>query len=77
MGLTWNRADDDLVINEQPATRRRWDERPAPRHPSLYDVRPILPTFEDLLAAADANEYARPSQERLGLATASARRVPS
>lgn len=66
MRLSWQRASsEDLVLAEWPAPVRRAIERTAPDHPSLYDVTPILPTFDDLLAARDADEYSRPSQERL------------
>ena len=67
-GLTWQRAaSEDLVLAEWPAPIKRLVERLAPDHPSLYDVTPILPDFADLLAERDAAEYARPSQERLGM----------
>ena len=66
--VSWQRyPSEDLVLGEWPAPVKRLAERTAPDHPSLYDVTPILPDFDDLLAARDAAEYARPSQERFGL----------
>jgi hypothetical protein len=70
MGLSWKQREaDDIFVCEYPAPVKRlverWQGRVAPESPSLLDVTPIQPTFEDLLAARDAEEYARPSQERL------------
>lgn len=66
--MSWQRAaSEDLVLAEWPAPVNRLMESLAPDHASLYDVTPILPDFDDLLAARDAEEYARPSQERFGM----------
>ena len=71
MGVSFQQAaSEDLVLGEWPAPIRRIVERMVPDHPSLYDVTPILPDFEDLLAARDANEFSRPSRERMGLVKA-------
>jgi hypothetical protein len=49
-------TDDDRLIDERPAPARR---EPLRLDDSVYDVRPILPDFDDLI-----DLYARPSSLR-------------